>query len=227
MTFERWTLQTAFAYHVRMQLHAARVVDFLVPFGFLLRSSRELKPFDRWDEIVKRFLPHTFFVYWLFTFIPHVGGLIYMLVLVPLSLKLHTPDSTSGDARKFAQELLVYYTVILIGFGGIWSFVGHTFMAERIATEIGWETGSPFQTELAFFSLGAAVAALLAVWIRGHLITALVITKSIFWYGAAYVHIEDALRNQNYAPLNVGAPLIGDLVYPTLLLALLAKSHRG
>ena len=100
-------------------------------------------------------------------------------------------------------------------------------MADRIAAGIGWATGSPFQTELAFYTLGSAIAALLAVWIRGHLITAVVVSKSVFWYGAAYVHISDALTNQNFAPLNVGGPLIGDLVYPTILLTLLYFAHRS
>jgi hypothetical protein len=53
------------------------------------------------------------------------------------------------------------------------------------------------------------------------MITALVITKSVFWYGAALVHIQDALVNKNYEPLNIGAPLVGDIVLPTLLLVLL------
>lgn len=205
---------------------ARHIIDAVVPFGVLLRSSEDLQPFERWAEILWRFLPQTFFVFWLFSFIPLLGGLIYMLVFVPLSLMLATMAPSISDDRQFTQRLLVYYTVILIGFGGVWSFVGHIFLADSIAAEIGWEIGSPFQTELAFYTLGTAVAALLAVWIRGHLITGLVISKSIFWYGAAYVHIEDAIVNQNYAPLNIGAPLIGDLVYPTLLLSLLVKAHQ-
>ncbi len=223
---EYWTGQIESAYSAIMTTIAARIIDTLVPFGILLRTSKELRPFERWGEILWRFLPQTFFVFWLFTFIPFGGGFIYMLALVPLSVKLNSYASSSGDFQKFAHELLVYYVVILIGFGGFWSFVGHTFMADTIAAEIGWETGSPFQTELAFYTLGTAVTALLAVWIRGHLITALVFSKSIFWYGAAYVHIQDAILNENYAPLNIGTPLIGDLLYPTLLLALLAKVHR-
>lgn len=205
---------------------AAKAIDFLVPYGLLLRPSRELQPFERSGEIIWRHLPQTFFAYWLLTFVPFVGGFFYMLLLVPLSLRLNSPGTYTKDPREFSRELLRYYVVIMIGFGGVWSFVGHTFMADKIATGIGWETGSPFQTELAFYTLGTAVAAHLAIWIRGHLITAIVVSKSIFWYGAAYVHILDAIKNQNYAPLNNGTPLIGDLLFPTLLLALLYKANR-
>jgi len=143
-----------------------------------------------------------------------------MLAMVPLSIHLHRPKTTLVDPQYFARKLLLYLTVILIGFGGTWSFIGHTFLAEMVAAKIGWAT-SPFQTELAFYTLGSGVAGLLAIWIRGHLITAVVITKSIFWYGAAYVHIRDAFIHQNFAPYNVGAPLLGDLIFPTVLLYLL------
>lgn len=199
-------------------------VDALVPFGLLLRASGKLYPFDRWGEVILRFVPHTFFIYWLFTLIPVVGGAIYMLCLVPLSACLQTGSATTKERHALVEMLLVYFTVILIGFGGIWSFIGHTILADDVATAIGWQTGSPFQTELAFYTLGSGIAGLLAVWIRGHLITALVISKSVFWYGAAYVHIQDAVVNQNYSSLNVGAPLIGDLLYPTVLLMFLFKS---
>jgi hypothetical protein len=100
-------------------------------------------------------------------------------------------------------------------------------MADMIATGIGWPTGSPFQTELAFSSLGIGVAAMLTIWLRGHLITGLVIAKALFWYGSAATHLVDAIQHENYAPLNVGAPLIGDVVYPTLMLWLLWKAWPG
>lgn len=38
------------------------VIDFLVPFGILLRKSEDLPPFDRWRDLVLRFIPHSFFV---------------------------------------------------------------------------------------------------------------------------------------------------------------------
>lgn len=202
------------------------LIDILVPFGILLRNSDDLRPFDRWSEVLLRFLPHTFFVYWLFTFIPIAGGLLYMMILVPLSFRLNSKTADRGNKQRIASGLLVYYTVILIGFGSIWSFIGHTLLADYVAAQIGWQTGSPFQTELSFYTLGTGIAALLAIWIRDHLITALVISKSVFWYGATYVHIHDAITTQNFSPLNVGAHLLGDLVYPTLLLTLLVKANR-
>ena len=121
-----------------------------------------------------------------------------------------------------ASIFLWYYVVILIGFGGLWSFTGHTFLAESVASGIGWDPGpGPFQTELAFYTLGSGIAGLLAIWLRGHMITALVVSKSVFWLGAAYTHILDAVVNQNYSQMNVGAVLIGDMLYPIILFTLL------
>lgn len=196
------------------------LTDLIVPFGLLLRNADTLQPYERWPEVLYRFIPLSFLFYWLFYFIPVVGGMIYMLGMVPLSILAHRPEDAQGDPLYFKRRLLLYLTVILIGFGGIWSFVGHIFMAQMVASQIGWEV-SPFQTELAFYTLGTSMAAMLAIWIRGHLITALVLAKSIFWYGAAYVHIREAVLYQNFEPLNIGGPLVGDLIYPTVMLYLL------
>ncbi len=195
----------------------AWILDFLVPLGALLRVERKFP--DGMRDVVLRALPQTFFGFWLCSFIPVVGGLVYMLVLVPVSIWRHVKLAGSTGNNDLARIALVHFTVILIGFGSVWSFIGHFFLADYVAGQIGWPTGSPFQTELAFFTLGTGVAGLLAVWVRDHLITGLVIAKSIFWLGAAGVHIFDALAHGNYAPSNIGAPLIGDLIFPAVLLS--------
>jgi len=197
------------------------ILDFLVPFGMLLRRTDGKRPFNEWRMVVWPAIPLTFFVYSLFSLIPFVGVLLYGLVLVPISALQHIRLKNVNGHLDRISIYLRYFVVVIIGFGGLWGFIGHTFLADMVANDIGWLTGSPFQTELAFYHLGFGVAGLLAIWLHGHMITALVITKSIFWYGAAFVHIEDALINNNYAPSNIGAPLIGDIVLPTVFLILL------
>ena len=196
-------------------------VDFLVPLGVRLRRADEEPPFSSWRALVLKDVPRTFFFYWLFSLVPHVGTFTYMLVFVPLSAWQHIKEkNVDGRTNQFAV-VLWYYTVIMIGFGGIWNFIGHTVMADTVAKGIGWETGSPFQTELAFYTLGSAIAGLSAVWLRGHMITALVVSKSVFLYGAAYVHIRDIILHSNFSPLNVGGVLVGDIVFPTIWLFML------
>jgi|AntRauTorckE6833_2_1112554.scaffolds.fasta_scaffold03925_4 hypothetical protein len=203
-----------------------KILDLLVPFGRLLRSNDNKIPFKNWLQVM-RILGQTFFVYWLFSFIPFVGSFIYTLLLLPLSAFAHIRVKNIKSKQDKANIFLLYFVVILIGFGGIWNFIGHTFLADTVATQIGWKTGSPFQTELAFYTLGSGIAGLMTIWFRGHMITALVVSKSIFLYGAAFVHIQDAIINNNYSPLNIGTPLVGDIIFPTLLLYMLIVSLKG
>ncbi|MGL1894483.1 MAG: hypothetical protein OCD02_22850 [Spirochaetaceae bacterium] len=197
------------------------VIDALVPFGSLLRKVEGEKYFYSWHELFWRSIPHTFFIYWLFSFIPVIGTNLYSILLVPLSAYLHIKTKGITDITEKKSIFLIYFVVIIIGFGGLWGFIGHTFLADTVALNIGWLPGSPFQTELAFYHLGFAIAGLLTIWLKDHMITALVISKSVFWYGAAYVHIRDIFINQNFSPLNVGAPLIADIILPTIMLYLL------
>jgi len=197
------------------------ILDFIVPLGRFLRNTQGKLPFYGWKRLVFQAIPQNFFVYWLFSHLPSVGNFLYMMIFIPLSAWLHI--KLNGTHKKVDQInlILLYFVVILIGLGGIWNFIGHTFMADIVANGIGWPTGSPFQTELAFYTLGSAIAAFMTPWLRGHMITALIISKSVFWYGAAFVHIKDIVLYKNYNPLNAGVILVGDIVFPTLLLIML------
>ncbi len=197
------------------------VIDIVVPLGVLLRRVEDQPPFSSWRSLVLKFIPQTFFFYWLFSLVPYIGTFTYMLVFVPLSAWQHIKEKDIENTTDRYAVVLWYYTVIMIGFGGVWNFIGHTILADSVAKGIGWQTGSPFQTELAFYTLGTAIAGLAAVWLRGHMITALIISKSVFLYGAAYVHIKDAFVHSNFAPLNVGGVLVGDIVFPTIWLFML------
>ncbi len=196
------------------------LIDFFVPFGIVLRKQEPDSAFVNWKEVLVRFIPHTWFIFWLTSLIPFAGTLVYGLFLIPISAMKHIHIKKIENKFDRASIFLWYYVVILIGFGGLWSFTGHIFLAERVANGIGWDPG-PFQTELAFYTLGSGIAGFLAIWLRGHIITALVISKSVFWFGAAYTHILDAVVNQNYSQMNVGTVLIGDLLYPIILFTLL------
>jgi len=197
------------------------ILDIIVPFGRLLRRIEGESPFIGWNEVLLIYIPQTFFFYWLFSLIPAVGTLLYVTVFIPLSAWQHIVLNDVSRRTDRIKVFLNYFVVILIGFGGIWNFIGHTVLADTVAAGIGWPTGSPFQIELAFYTLGSGIAALVAIWLRGHMITAIVITKSIFWYGAAYVHIKDVIVSKNFNPLNIGSTLVGDIVFPTVFLIML------
>jgi hypothetical protein len=124
--------------------------------------------------------------------------------------------------KKIFKIFLLSLLVITVGFGSLWAFAGHLFFASQVASYIGWAPGSPFQTEVGFTNLAFGVLGLLCFWIRGNFWTATVIGVSVFYLGAAIGHINNMFAASNYAPGNVGADLVLNILIPLLLLGLLA-----
>lgn len=123
---------------------------------------------------------------------------------------------------------MVYLLIAQWAFLGIWSFVGHTFLADEVAQSIGWEINSPFQIELAFYHLGLALATFYLLWNRNiHLITGLVITKCVFQFGAFGVHIYHLIVSSNYSIGNIGPRIIyADLIFPMIVIWYLIRLER-
>ncbi len=157
-------------------------------------------------------------------------GTTLFVALIPVAALIYLwRDPQPHSRQQVIETFLAFFLVIGYGFGGIWGFVGHFFMADSIAQEIGWAVGSPFQTELAFYHLGFGVVGILAWWIRDHLWTALVLAKAIFLYGAAYVHIRDIILFDNWSPSNAGFEILylSDLILPTVILGLWVAYNRA
>lgn len=156
-----------------------------------------------------------------------LGTTLVFGVTVWLASQHITKQNISKPARKL-EIYLLYLIVILYGAGGIRGFIGHTFMASTVAADIGWAT-SPFQTELAFYHLGFGFAGFMALWQRDRLWDGLVIAKSVFQYGAAYVHIVDLVVNGNTAPSNAGWDILymADIIVPTVMLYLLFNYRKA
>ncbi|MHA1475385.1 MAG: DUF6790 family protein, partial [Promethearchaeota archaeon] len=130
-------------------------------------------------------------------------------------------------AKKFPQSRILeifLIQIIYLGFAffSLRGFVGHTILANTVALDIGWETGSLFQTELAFYHLGLGVMAMLCLWKRDSLWVGIIYAKSIFLFGAAGVHIWDIIVNQNFSHGNTGTILfLNDLILPLVSIVLL------
>lgn len=150
---------------------------------------------------------------------------LWPILTVLTILGLSYRNRSSLDSEKFAEIALLSILTVQVGLGSLWAFLGHAFMPDVIATYIGWPTGSPFQLEVAFANLSFGVMGLLSWKFRGEFWMATIIGFSVFYLGAAYGHIMDALINLNYSPGNIGAPLYIDIVIPLLLLLLLVY-HR-
>jgi hypothetical protein len=124
--------------------------------------------------------------------------------------------------RRAVELLLVYSLVFLAGAGGLIAFMGHTFKADDIARGIGWPTGSPFQSEVAFANLSYAVVAFLSIWLRGLFPAAAGLSYCVFLFGAAHVHIREMHLHANYCPFNSGVFLyVQDILVPAIIIVLI------
>lgn len=127
---------------------------------------------------------------------------------------------------RWVEVLLLYLLVIFTGLEGLMAFLGHTFKAQEIALNIGWQP-SPFQFEVAVTNLAFGVLGIMSIWQRRGFRTATGIGFSIFLLGCGYGHFQDMTLHGNLAPYNVGPVLwINDLAVPVvILLLLLVRRH--
>ena len=120
------------------------------------------------------------------------------------------------------ETFLISLLVINYGFGGLWAFMGHYFMQDKIAKFIGWPAGNPFQKEVAFANLAFGTMGILALFFRGNYLIAAVLGPSIFLFGAASTHIKEISKNKNMSPGNAGPVLyISGILVPIALILLL------
>lgn len=123
--------------------------------------------------------------------------------------------------KTIIEIALLYALVIFTGISGIIAFLGHVFMSDQIATQIGWATGSGFQLEVAAANLAFGILGILCIWLRKNFWLATAIGYSTFLFGAAAVHIHDILFKGNFAPLNSGTMLyVNDIAVPLFILVL-------
>ncbi len=147
------------------------------------------------------------FIWPVFTVVSAILHLIF-------SKKTRTPS-------RILEVFLLYMLFIMVGLGSLWAFMGHAFFADRVASYIGWKAGSPFQHEVAFANLGFGVLGVLCIWFRKEFWLAVSVGITVFYWGSAWGHINDRIVNNNYAPGNVGIPVIIDIMVPIILLTLL------
>jgi len=118
------------------------------------------------------------------------------------------------------ETLLLNSLVINIGLGGMWSFAGHAFLADRVAASIGWPKGNPFQFEVAVANLALGVMGIVCVWLWGSFWIATIIACSIFLLGAAYGHTMEMIHKKNFSPGNAGPVFFTDIINPLTLIIL-------
>ncbi len=123
--------------------------------------------------------------------------------------------------NRIFEVFLLWFLVIMLGIGSIWAFIGHVFMSDMIAAMIGWPAGNPFQLEVGVANLSYGVLGLLCWKFRDNFWTASIIAISVFYLGAAIIHIVNLMQAGNMSPGNAGYALFMDIFVPIILFALL------
>jgi hypothetical protein len=156
-----------------------------------------------------------------------IGGTAFWLSIPLLAYGDLAQRGKLQDRTEVLRTLLTYLLVLGIGVSSWWGFVGHYFMSDTVAASVGWDTGSPFQLELAFYHLGFGIVGLMCLWFRDDFWVAVLIPVCVFALGAASVHIADYARHGNTAPGNWGfAMFFGDVIIPAAMLSLLWLYRR-
>jgi hypothetical protein len=115
--------------------------------------------------------------------------------------------------RQFvAGAFLNSYVIWAIGAGQTVNFIMHSVFGDFAAKSIGWAQ-SPFQLELAVYSLGVGVAAFILGRRAAPFIgkVAIVIAVAVAGLGAAAGHVYQIIANHDYAVDNTGLLLASDI----------------
>ena len=128
--------------------------------------------------------------------------------------------------RRVAETFLLWLLVVNVGIASVLTFIGDAFFADKMATSLGWPAGNPFQSLVAVANLSVGVLGILCYWMRGNFWVATVIGFSVWWPGAAVVHIRDIVVSANYAPNNAGMTVYMDILVPVILIVSLVYRDR-
>jgi hypothetical protein len=131
------------------------------------------------------------------------------------------------ERANIAEALLLHIMFWSLGLGGLFSWFGHVFASDYVASYVGWPAGNPFQLEVGFANLAFALPGLLAFHFtdRGfRLATGLAF--SAFLIGAGIVHVLDVNATGNMNPGNVGLVLLLDFVGPLTFWLLFAYASH-
>ncbi|HTX61333.1 MAG TPA: DUF6790 family protein [Methanobacterium sp.] len=147
---------------------------------------------------------------YIFLIITIIGAILHLFL-----------TKTPRTVNRAFEVFLVWFLFVMVGIGSIWAFIGHVFMSDVIAATIGWPAGNPFQLEVGVANLTYGVLGILCLKFRDNFQLATVIAVSIFYLGAAYIHVTNIMQTGNLAPGNAGYALYIDILVPIILIILL------
>jgi hypothetical protein len=122
----------------------------------------------------------------------------------------------SGNHPDWRHQLLLNGITYMIGWAGIGTGISHVFFGDKISKSIGFEQNE-FETEVGYVSLSLGIVALLASGHSTQYWLAIIIASSLYRIMCGYLHIQQIIKQKNYA-INNTVILVINFVVPTFLL---------
>ncbi len=146
-----------------------------------------------------------------------MGLVVIGLALVVATVQLFV-SRKPRTSRRVLDLYLLYTLVVGVGVGYLFGGLGHLLFADRIAEQLGWATGSGFQTEVGLYDVAFGILGICCIWFRDQWWYATSVGIAIFAVGAAVNHARDIIAEGNASALN-SMSVLSDLLVPVLLLA--------
>ena len=124
-----------------------------------------------------------------------------------------------NPSQSFFYNACLIQLVFTVGFFGIFNFIGHVILREKVAKSIGWVSNG-FQIELGMVSLGIGICGILCYWLRDNFWIATIVPFTVFLFGAALLHIKEMIKEKNFNKGNV-LIVLPDFIMPLTIIILL------
>ena len=147
-------------------------------------------------------------------------GMTFPLLLIIIYIIIVSVELNKHPTKNRNEILLKYFVRVVVAPLGIFGFMGHFFMPDEVAKNIGWKIGTHFQQEIAYANLALGVSAIYANSLDTlDAYKIVLVSQIVFLGGAGIVHSQDF---KNKLLLNIG-PLVYNfliVIYDIILLTL-------
>lgn len=115
---------------------------------------------------------------------------LLLLLAVLVGAGVHVAIVKDRSMRRVGEIVVVWVLVGYCGIPMVFISAAGLIHPEGLAMHLGFPTGNPFQTFMTVAYLGMAIIAVLAVKLRGVYLVAPVVSWSVFFTGATFIHLH-------------------------------------
>jgi len=152
--------------------------------------------------------------------------ILLVLLAIGLAIGFARAYKYRDNKAVFYERLFLPVIFLTVGINGVFfGFIPHVFFSDKIAEQIGWPVGNPFQLEVGYHDGCWGVIGLLSAWFKGGFALAAAIGFALFLLLAGWEHLRETIVNHNYASYNFQF-IIGDYLPAIALLVLAYLYYR-